>query len=138
MPESIGHYEVDRVLGSGAFATVWLAHDERLDAPGGDQGARRELGTRRRRPANVSPRRRGCSGVVDSDRAIRVQLVDELDDGRPYFVMDYADRGSLADRMAERASDGTQYSIDEALADRHRDRRRRSRSSTASASCTAT
>ena len=43
---------------------------------------------------------------LDSDRAIRVHLVDELDDGRPYFVMDYADRGSLGDRMAERAEHG--------------------------------
>ena len=115
MPESIGHYEVDRVLGSGAFATVWLAHDERLDA----QVAIKVLAENWAHDNNVRERFAEEARVLwrlDSDRAIRVHLVDELDDGRPYFVMDYADRGSLADRMAERASDGTQYSIDEALA----------------------
>ncbi len=53
---------------------------------------------------------------LDSDRAIRVHAVDELEDGRPYFVMDYADRGSLADKMKQRAEAGERYSEEEALA----------------------
>ena len=76
---------------------------------------------------------------LDSDRAIRVHLVDELDDGRPYFVMDYADRGSLGDRMAERArrrARSTRWMKRSRTVDR--DRRRGSRWSTGSASCTAT
>ena len=115
MPENIGHYEVERVLGSGAFATVWLAHDERLDA----QVAIKVLAENWAHDVNVRDRFAEEARVLwrlDSDRAIRVHLVDELDDGRPYFVMDYADRGSLADRMAKRASTGSQYSIDDAIA----------------------
>ncbi len=115
MPESIGHYEVERVLGSGAFATVWLAHDERLDA----QVAIKVLAENWAHDVNVRERFAEEARVLwrlDSDRAIRVHLVDELDDGRPYFVMDYADRGSLGDRMAERAGTGSQYSVDEAIA----------------------
>ncbi len=33
MPSRIGRYAVRRRIGSGGFATVWLAYDEQLDAP---------------------------------------------------------------------------------------------------------
>ncbi|MFB4298298.1 serine/threonine-protein kinase [Actinomadura sp. NTSP31] len=39
---------------------------------------------------------------ADSERLVRVHDIGELPDGRPYFVMSYADRGTLADRMRER------------------------------------
>lgn len=48
---------------------------------------------------------------ADSERLVRVHDIGELPDGRPYFVMSYADRGTLADRMRER-----QLPVGEALA----------------------
>ena len=42
---------------------------------------------------------------ADSDRVVAVYDIGELTDGRPYFVMTYADRGSLADRLAGGALD---------------------------------
>src|SRR5688500_6696455 len=33
IPSRIGRYAVRRRIGSGAFATVWLAYDEQLDSP---------------------------------------------------------------------------------------------------------
>src|SRR4029079_15859606 len=49
---------------------------------------------------------------LDSDRIVRIHNVDEWE-GRPYFVMEYADRGSLADRI--RARPGQQFSINDSL-----------------------
>src|SRR4029434_6384022 len=40
---------------------------------------------------------------ISSDRVVRVFDVGELDDGRPYFVMDYVSTGTLAeDRKSTR------------------------------------
>ena len=36
---------------------------------------------------------------ADSDRVVRMYDIGELPDGRPYFVMSYADRGTVADRL---------------------------------------
>lgn len=98
MPSRLGRYAVRRRIGSGAFATVWLAYDEQLDAPVAvkvladnwtdDHQARRrflEEGRYLRR--------------VESPHVVQVFDAGELDDGRPYLVMSYADQGTLADRL---------------------------------------
>jgi eukaryotic-like serine/threonine-protein kinase len=100
-PSAIGRFRVERRLGAGGFATVWLAHDPELDAP----VAVKLLADNWSHNADV--RRRFTDEArllrrVDSDHLVRVYDVGELPDGRPYFVMTYADRGSLADRLAVR------------------------------------
>ena len=105
MRERIGPYRVERVLGTGAFATVWLAHDEGLDARiaikilAENWALDEEVRRRFTEEARILWR-------AASDHIVRVHTIGELEDGRPYFAMDYADRGSLAERMAERASEG--------------------------------
>ncbi|MEV6945380.1 serine/threonine-protein kinase [Streptomyces sp. NPDC051172] len=97
--ERIGRYRLERRLGTGAFGTVWLAHDDELDAPVAvkvlaDNWSHR-LDVRERFLAEARMLRR-----AGSDRVVQVYDIGELPDGRPYFVMEYADGGTLADLPA--------------------------------------
>jgi serine/threonine protein kinase len=98
-PDRIGRYRVRRRIGSGSFATVWLAHDEILDA----SVAVKVLADNWAHHLDVQERFLEEARILrrtDSDRVVRVYDLGDLDDGRPYFVMTYADRGTLADRLA--------------------------------------
>jgi serine/threonine protein kinase len=83
---------VDRI-GVGGFATVWLYHDDELDSDVAvkalaDNWAQRfDIRERFLEEARILRR-------ADSDHVVRVYDIGEAD-GTPYFVMSYADRGSL-------------------------------------------
>ncbi|GAB7047168.1 serine/threonine-protein kinase [Catenuloplanes indicus JCM 9534] len=98
MPDRIGRYHVRRLLGSGAFATVWLADDESLRS----SVAVKVLAENWTHHADVRARFTEEARIMrraESDRLIRVLDVGELDDGRPYLVMTYATGGTLAERL---------------------------------------
>ncbi|MFD4552838.1 serine/threonine-protein kinase [Streptomyces sp. NPDC058469] len=96
--EQIGRYRLERRLGTGAFGTVWLAHDDVLEAPVAvkvlaDNWAHRlDIVERFLSEARLLRR-------ADSNRVVQVYDIGELPDGRPYFVMEYADAGTLADLL---------------------------------------
>ncbi|MEU0334343.1 serine/threonine-protein kinase [Streptomyces sp. NPDC006193] len=95
----IGRHRLERPLGSGAFATVWLAHDPELRAPVAvkvlaENWAHR-LDVRERFLTEARLLRRAASS-----RVVQVYDLGELPDRRPYFVMEYADGGTLADLSA--------------------------------------
>jgi hypothetical protein len=98
LPSRIGRYAVRRRIGSGGFATVWLGYDDQLDSP----VAIKVLGDNWTDDHHVKQRfvdegrflRR-----VESPHVVPVYDAGELDDGRPYLVMAYADQGTLADRL---------------------------------------
>ncbi|WP_181809591.1 protein kinase, partial [Streptomyces shenzhenensis] len=94
--ERIGRYRLEQRLGTGAFGTVWLAHDDQLDAPvavkvlADNWSHRLDVHDRFLSEARLLRR-------ADSKRVVQVYDIGELPDGRPYFVMEYADAGTLAD-----------------------------------------
>ena len=98
VPERIGRYRVRRRLGSGAFATVWLADDEALRTSVAVKvladNWTHQLDVRARFIEEARIMRR-----AESDRLVRVLDVGELSDGRPYLVMTYASGGTLAERL---------------------------------------
>ena len=98
-PKRIGRYAVVRKLGSGGFATVWLAHDEVLDADVAIKVLAEhwvdDEDVRDRFIAEGRFLRR-----VDSPHVVGVHDIGETDEGRPYLVLTYADRGTLDQRLA--------------------------------------
>jgi hypothetical protein len=98
-PSTIGRLQIEQQLGAGGFATVWLARDPELDAPVAVKILAENLA------AHADLRRRFIDEArllrrVDSDHLVRVYDVGELPDGRPFFVMTFADAGNLAERIA--------------------------------------
>lgn len=92
--DAIGRYRLERRLGAGSFATVWLARDDDLDVLVavkvlGEQWVD-NLDVRARFLAEARILRR-----IRDPRLIQVHDIGALRDGRPYFVMDFIDGGSL-------------------------------------------
>ncbi|WP_210503138.1 serine/threonine-protein kinase [Nocardioides xinjiangensis] len=97
-PSRLGRYPVRRRIGSGAFATVWLAHDEHLDCP----VAIKVLADNWTTDLHIRQRfleEGRFLRKVESPHVVPVYDAGELADDRPYLVMAYADQGTLADRL---------------------------------------
>ncbi|WP_346535001.1 serine/threonine-protein kinase [Micromonospora sp. DPT] len=98
-PAWIGSYRIERLLGAGSFATVWLGHDPVLDSRVAikvlAENWSHDLRVRERFLDEARLLRR-----LDHPRLVRVHGVGELPDGRPYAVLAWADGGSLRDRLA--------------------------------------
>lgn len=112
--ESIGRYSIERVLGSGAFATVWLGHDDELDV----DVAIKVLAENWVHDDEVRQRFLDEARILwraQSPNIIRIHHIDVLEDGRPYMVMALADQGSLEDRMHARAVNRSQFPVQDAV-----------------------
>ncbi|MFG1917206.1 serine/threonine-protein kinase [Micromonospora sp. NPDC048898] len=98
-PLRIGPYAIERLLGVGSFATVWLGYDPALDA----HVAIKVLAENWSHDLRVRERFRDEARLLrrlEHERLVRVHAVGELPDGRPYAVLAWADGGSLRDRLA--------------------------------------
>ena len=93
---SIGRYRLERRIGAGSFATVWLGHDDDLDVP----VAVKVLAENWADNADVRNRFLAEARIlrrIRDRRLVQVYDIGTLEDGRPYFVMDYIDGGSMND-----------------------------------------
>jgi serine/threonine-protein kinase len=98
---SAGRYRLERPLGHGGMATVYLARDTELDRPvavkllaeslAGDAVFRKRLLREARLAARLS-----------HPNVVSVYDVGETEDGRPYVVMECVDGLTLADVLRER------------------------------------
>ncbi|MEV0614409.1 serine/threonine-protein kinase [Nonomuraea sp. NPDC050404] len=97
-PSHAGRHRIEQLIGVGGFASVYLAHDEELRSSVAVKiladNWSRQPGVRERFLQEARLLRR-----ADSHLLVQVFDIGELDDGRPYFVMTYADRGTLEERL---------------------------------------
>jgi serine/threonine protein kinase len=97
--DAIGRYRLQSKVGAGAFATVWRGYDDDLDVDvavkvlADNWASRADVRERFLSEARLMRR-------IASDRVVRVFDLGALDDGRPYFVMDYVSGGTLGDVLA--------------------------------------
>jgi WD40 repeat protein/serine/threonine protein kinase len=98
LPSYVGRYEVRKEVARGGFAVVVQAWDEELQSLVAIKILLRELAAdddiQRRFVEEARLLRR-----IRSPNVVTVHDVGRLGDGRPYFVMDFADRGTLAPRL---------------------------------------
>lgn len=98
--QSIGRYRLSERLGTGAFATVWLGYDDELDAPVAIKVLADNWSTDADVRARFVAEARLLRRVRDQ-RVVRVHDIGTMPDGRPYFVMDYADGGTVAEMITD-------------------------------------
>ncbi len=108
LPEYVGRYVVRRPIGQGAFATVALAWDEELESL-----VAIKILDDSRHSGVADPRTRFIEEArllrrIRSHCVVGVHDIGRLPDGRPYIVMDYADQGSLTDRVRRNSENGSE------------------------------
>ncbi len=86
-------------IGAGGFATVWRYHDDELDS----DVAVKALADNWAQHPDIRERFLEEARILrraDADHVVRVYDNGETDSGTPYFVMSYADLGTVADLIS--------------------------------------
>lgn len=102
----LGHYRLAEPIGTGGFATVYRAVDERLLS----DVAVKVLAENHALDPHIRERfivEAQLLRRVASPSVIEIHDVGETDRNQPFIVMSYADRGDLRHRIADLATDPT-------------------------------
>lgn len=105
VPERLGRYRLEAVIGVGSFATVHRAADDWLE----DTVAVKVLAENHSLNPEVRERfiAEGRSlRRITSPHVVTVHDIGESQHQQPYLVLELADRGTLADRVAQLRRDG--------------------------------
>ncbi len=103
--QKVGRFHLHEVIGVGSFATVYRAHDGALD----DTVVIKILAENHSLNPEVRQRfiTEGRSlRRIDSPHVLSVHDIGESERQQPYLVLDYADRGTLAARLAHLREQG--------------------------------
>lgn len=106
----IGRYAVEGVIGTGAFATVYRAADERLGAT----VAVKLLADNHCLDPDIRARfldEGRALRRIDSPHVVKVHDVGETEQLQPFLVLEHADRGTLAQRVAALRAGGWRPSV---------------------------
>lgn len=100
-PEVLGRLRRVRRIGVGGFASVWLYHDTDLKS----HVAVKVLADNWSQHADIRERfltEAQLLRATDSAHVVQVHDIGEMADRSPYFVMGYADQGTVADLLDSR------------------------------------
>ncbi len=100
--QRIGRYESEELIGVGGFASVYKAVDPRLEATVAVKVLAENwshVPEVRKRFRNEAVLLRRLQSKYEISGFVDVFDIDETVTGQPYFVMTYADKGTLADRL---------------------------------------
>jgi serine/threonine-protein kinase len=113
LPERIGRYVVERVLGSGAMGVIYKAHDPEIDRDVAVKLIRADLLGGEERDDYIARFRREA---MAAGRCIHPNIVALFDsavyEGNPFLVMEYVDGTSLAQMRASGTRLPVQQSCD--------------------------
>lgn len=105
IPRLVGRYRIEGIIGTGGYATVYRAIDERLDAT----VAVKVLAENHCFDPDVRERFLQEGRIlrhIGSTHVVAVHDLGETERGQPYLVLDYADRGNLDQRVDNRHKSG--------------------------------
>ena len=103
LPSYVGRFEVRNEIATGGFAVVLKAWDEELECLVALKLLRHELAANNENQLRFLEEAR-LLRRIRSPNVVTVHDVGRLNDGRPYFVMDFADRGTLEKRLELRSA----------------------------------
>ena len=95
----LGRYRLDRALGSGGMAIVYLAHDRELDRVVAVKRLADNL-SHDRSFRDRFLREAQLAAPLSHPNVVRVYDFGHDPDGRPFIVMEYVEGGSLAETLA--------------------------------------
>lgn len=99
VPTDLGRYRLDRALGSGGMAIVYLAHDRELDRVVAVKRLADNL-AHDRSFRDRFLREAQLAAPLSHPNVVRVYDFGHDPDGRPFIVMEYVEGGSLAEALA--------------------------------------